>query len=154
MEKEIKFLKEWIVRYLKNKDLLARKIVSIDEFENGFEVKRKDKEQKFLIAPNLSQFDKILNEINSFSKGKALVCFHTKQNFDVLISNWNKFVDIGREFTVYFVNPFSKTEKVLILNPYTHELISDESSLKQGLKTMAENVEFTNEDEIKKIINS
>lgn len=154
MEKEVVFLRDWIVRYLKNKDLLARKIISIVEFEAGLDVKRKDKEQKFLVYPELDEIEKILEKIKEIKHGKAIVCFHTKQNFDILINNWKKFVDIGRDFNVYFVNPFSKTEKVLILSPYTHELISDESSLKQGLKTMAENVEFTNEESIKKIINS
>ncbi len=154
VDKETTFLKNWAVRYIKNKDILLKKIVSVDEQDDEFTVKRKEQEQRFFVKPYLSEIDAILKEIKQHAENKALICFHTKGNFDILIKRWKDFVEIGRKFTIYFVNPFSKTERVLNLSPYTHQMIADDATLVQGLKTMAENVEFTTEDEIKKIINS
>lgn len=151
MSKEIKFLKDWILRYIKNKDVIAKKINSIDEKDDYFVVVKADKIQKFFIDPFL---DLKLDEIKEYEHNKALVCFHTRDNYKKLVEEWEKFVEVGNNFTMFFVNPFSKTERVLILRPHTHNLISDEETLEVGLKTMSENVEFTTEEEIKKIISS
>lgn len=153
-DKTISFLKEWTVRYIKNKDLITKKIVSIEEGADGFKVIRADRELQFFIEPFLADVNRILLRIQQGEHGRALVCFHTKENFDVLMKQWKRFVDAGKNLTMYFVNPFSKTDRVLTLSPYTHDLIADESTLMQGLKTMSGSVEFTTEEEVKKIIAS
>jgi len=153
-DKEIKFLKEWTIRYVKNKDVISKKITSLNEKDNEFIVQKGEIEHKYLIIPVINDTDSIINTAAEYEHGKTLICFHTKSNFEFLIKNWGIFVDLGRNFIVYFINPFSKTERVLSICPYTHHLISDKDSLVLGLKTMAENVEFTTEDEIKKIVNS
>ncbi|MEK6886838.1 MAG: hypothetical protein AABW88_03320 [Nanoarchaeota archaeon] len=153
MEKEVKFLKDWAVRYIKNKDIITKKIISLKENDNDFVVTR-ESEHKYVVVPYLKEIKEIIKEIKKFEHGKTLICFHTKSNFNFLIENWNEFVELGRYFLVYFVNPFSKLDRVLSICPYTHQLISDEESLKLGLNTMAETVEFTTEEEIKKIVNS
>ena len=48
-DKVTDFLKEWCFHYLKNKDLILNKIITIDIKEDSLEVKYKDKEQVFLI---------------------------------------------------------------------------------------------------------
>lgn len=151
-KKIINFLKDWMVRYLKNKDIITKKIVGIEEFDDSFKIARSDREITFFIEPFLNDLN-VLEKLNKIEH-RALVCFHTKQNFGVFLEKWKEFVAVGRNFTIYFVNPFSKLERVLILNPHTHDLISDEESLEQGLKTMAETVEFTTDEEVKKIISS
>ena len=153
MDKEVKFLGEWAVRYIKNKDVFAKKIVSIKEEDNSFVISRNDDEQKIFIMPKLN-VDEIVKKAKEYEHRKTIVCFHTKESFERLIKNWGVFVDLGRNFVIYFVNPFSKSDKILSLSPYTHHLISDKETLEQGLKTMAENVEFTTEEEINKIISS
>lgn len=154
VDKETKFLREWAVRYIKNKDLVFRKITSVKEEEEDFTVFRGEKEHKFFIIPMIKEVSKIVEKIKIQNTQKSLVCFHTKDNFSSMIDNWKSFVELGREFTIYFANPFSKTDRVLILCPYTHQLITDDSSLKMGLKTMSDTVELTTEEEINKIINS
>ncbi|MBN2421521.1 hypothetical protein JXB27_04550 [Candidatus Woesearchaeota archaeon] len=153
MDKKISgFLKEWMIRYLKNKDIITKKIVGVEEFDDSFKIARSDKEIVFFVEPfliDLNFFDELKKP-----EHRALVCFHTKKNFNVFLTKWKEFVGVGRNFAVYFVNPFSKLERVLILNPHTHALISDDDSLEQGLKTMAETVEFTTDEEVKKIISS
>lgn len=154
VDKEVKFLKEWAVRFVKNKDVIIKKITSIDEKDDEFAVVKGEKLQKYFIIPFLKDISTTTSKVDAYEHVKTIVCFHTKSNFDFLINNWGAFVDLGRNFTIYFVNPFSKLDKVLSLSPYTHELITDDSTLKQGLKTMSETVEFTTEEEVKKIINS
>ncbi len=152
--KVISFLKEWVTRYLKNKDIITKKIQSIEDFDDGFDVIKKDKEQRFFVKPFLVDYEDTLQKIRNYAHSKVIICLNTKENFEEFINKWDRFVDAGRDLSVYFVNPFSKTEKVWIINPHTHALISDEQTLKQGLKTMAETVEFTTEEEVRKIINS
>ncbi len=149
---EISFLKEWMVRYVKNKDLISKKIISVTEEETSFVVKRNDYEQKFFIEPYLKDLNKLSGK--GYEHRKTFVCFHTKENFNALIKNWEFFVGLGKMFTICFVNPFSKTDKVLSLSPYTHNMISEKEALEQGLRTMSESVEFTTEEEIKKVLNS
>jgi len=150
--KEIKFLKDWAVRYIKNKDIITKKITSLKENESDFTVV-KETEHKYFIIPFLKDIKEV-TEFKKYEHGKTLICFHTNDNFNFLIENWNDFVGLGRHFVIYFVNPFSKLDRVLNICPYTHQLISDEESLKLGLKTMSETVEFTTEEEIKKIVSS
>ncbi|HME87319.1 MAG TPA: hypothetical protein VKE88_02810 [Candidatus Nanoarchaeia archaeon] len=154
VDKVVSFLKEWAVRYVKNKDLITKKIMSVEEFDDSFKIIRKDKEQTCYIVPFVHSDAKGLERVKSQEHNKAIFCFHTKENYEHMIKNWKYYVGFGRLFAIYFCNPFSKTDKVIVLNPHTHELISDEESLVTGLKTMAENVEYTTEDEIKKIIGS
>ena len=53
---------------------------------------------------------------------------------------------------VYFVNPFSKIEKKWIIYPSTHNRISDEASLKPGLRAMFDTVEAISKKEVEKIL--
>ena len=152
--KEKVFLKDWILRYVKNKDLMMKKIISTNDTEHGFIVVKKDSEQQFFIIPSLKDLSSLTKEIKEYKHNKSVACFHTKENFDILIKQWSEYVELSRNFTIYFVNPFSKSDRVLSLSPYTHQLIADDESLVTGLKTMSETVEFTTEDEVKKIISS
>jgi len=154
IDSETKYLKDWIVRYIKNKDLIRKLISSIEESESTFHVVKKTSEQEFFVVPFLDDMNEIVATLDRYKENKALVCFHTKDNFDLLINEWSRFVDVGKNFTIYFVNPFSKKERVLFISPQIHNLIADEENLKQGLKSMANNVEITTETEIKKIISS
>jgi hypothetical protein len=152
-DKETSFLKDWMLRYVKNKDIITRKITETKELDDGFVVVKKESRQQYIISPFLNNLS-ILEHIKSFEHNKALVCFHTKENYDTLLKNWKQFVDVGKNFTVFFVNPFSKTERILSISPYTHQMIADDDTIELGLKTMSETVEFTTPDEVKKIISS
>lgn len=83
----------------------------------------------------------------------TLVCFNTQENFDVVLKNWKNLVEL-KNFNIYFVNPFSKTDKIWIVFPSTHNLVADEASLELGLRTMFEQVTRTTEEEVRRIIGS
>ena len=64
MEKSIIFLKDWAINFLKNKDLIFRKIVEIDEKEGvpEFLIRFKDKEQIFHVIRSLNDIPEIDKE--------------------------------------------------------------------------------------------
>ena len=63
------------------------------------------------------------------------------------MSNWKRLVDL-KFLNIYFVNPFSGSEKVWIINPYIHDRICDKSSLELGIESMAEMVEIIGLEEL------
>ena len=136
-----KYLVDWIIDYLKNKDLLLKKIELIDKDKKGFDVyvKFKDKERFFIVKPVIDDVDGILSKFNAEGHF-GLVVLNTSGNFDVLIKNWGRFVKFKR-LCIYFVNPFSKLDKKWVIYPYTHNNICEKDALEKGLKSMFEMVE-------------
>lgn len=147
------YLADWTKRYIENKDIVLQKIVSIEKTENGLFVKFKDKEQTFVSVPFVKDVKDVLEKLKKIENYKTLVVLNSLANLKAVINNWNDFVSLGNKFNIYFINPFSKTERIWILSPYTHNFIADVDSLELGLKTMSENVEYVaSEEKIKEII--
>ncbi len=142
------FLTKWIVDYVKNRDIIEKKIESIEDKENIVHVKYKDREQFILVIPYLENFD----FLEKFEKQNyyMVVVLNTKENLDQLIKNWARL--IGFKFlSVFFVNPWSSLDKKWIIYPYTHNNIADTSSLSTGLKSMFEMVEPVTESQLNTI---
>ena len=139
------FLADWTINFVKNKDLISKKIEKIEAGKNGidFYVKFKDKEQYFIISPNIYEIDSIIGKINS-KNYFSVVTLNSKENFDALLKNWKKLVDF-KFLSIMFVNPYSSLDKKWIIFPHTHNKICDESSLKLGLKSMFDMVDATND---------
>lgn len=134
------FLVDWTVNFVKNKDIIQKKIEKIEDGKDGCDlyVKYKDKEQHFIISATLD-FDSILKKINNNSYF-AIVTLNSKDNLDAMLKVWNKLIEF-KFLSLIFVNPFSELDKKWIIFPYTHHRISDESSLKIGLKSIFETVD-------------
>jgi len=150
MENKLKQnLADWIITYLKNRDLMFRKIESVEQNKDGFDfyIKFKDKEQFFLVMPLLQDIPNILSKFNS-ENHFGLVVFNTHENFDLLIKEWEKFAGI-KNLSIYFINPFSNLDKKWIIHPYTHNNICEKNALKKGLKSMFEMVEPLTDHQIK-----
>ena|SRR3989338_11678597 len=148
MENSHSYLVEWTANFVRNKDVLTKKIESIEKNKNGFDlhVKFKDKEQFFVIAPAISDLGPIIAKVNNNSHF-CIVTLNSSENLNVLIKNWARLVDF-KFLSVIFVNPFSQSDKKWIIYPYTHHRICDESSLKTGLKSMFEMVEPIEEPQL------
>jgi len=142
------FLVDWTISYIKNKDIVSKKIEKIENEKEGFDlyVKYKDREQYFIIELNIKNIDLITQMINDNSYF-SIVTLNSKENFDAMIKNWSKLVCF-KSLSIIFINPFSQLEKKWIIFPYTHNKICDESSLETGLKSMFEMVEPTEEQQI------
>jgi len=141
MDEAASFLKEWFIRFLENRDSARKNIVSIGSKEGfDFAVNYKDKSVNFLIAPILdgSSLEKVNNNGNF-----GLIALNNSQNIKFLYEHWKKIAEI-RLLSMYFVNPFSNTDKAWIVCPCVHDGICDKNSLWLGLKAMAEMVEPIN----------
>jgi len=142
-----KFLVNWTKTYIKHQDIINKTIESIKE-DKDFDliVKHKDKEEFYIIEPFIKDTT-ILNKLKN-DKIITLVIFNSKENFNFIVDNWKKFIDLPN-FKIIFVNPFSDIDKKWIIKPYMHHKICDESSLKLGLKSMFDMVTIIDEKGIK-----
>jgi hypothetical protein len=145
-----KYLAEWLERYLKNRDLAFRKIISTSIQNDRVIVQGKDKNVTYISAPFINDFETavapLLNE-----KHKGIAVFNTKTNLQALIKSWKKLSTIDN-LTIYFVNPFSIQDKKWVINPKTHQMISDEASLKEGINSMFLTVDEITEEEAQRRI--
>ena len=147
-DKSHSFLLDWTINFIKNKDIISKKIEKIENGKDGFDiyVKYKDREQYFIIAPSIMDIDPIIQRLNSNSYF-SIVTLNSKENFDIVIKNWSRL--IGFKFlNIIFVNPFSGMDKKWIVFPHTHHKICDESSLENGLRAMFEMVELIEEQQL------
>ena len=142
------FLVDWTINFIKNKDIISKKIEHIENGKGGFDVyvKYKDREQYFIIVPNIVDIDSIIQKINNDSYF-SIVTLNSKENFDSILKNWNKLINF-KFLNIIFANPFSEMDKKWIIFPYTHQRICDESSLKNGLKSMFDMVESIEEGQL------
>lgn len=142
------FLVEWLIHYIKNKDIVSKKIEQIENGKGGFDlyVKYKDREQYFIIASGINDIDAIAQKITD-NFYFSIVTLNSKENFEILLNNWHKLVNF-KFLNLIFVNPFSETDKKWIVFPYTHQKICDGYSLKNGLKSMFAMVEPIEEGQL------
>jgi len=129
-----KQLYDWTLSYVKNKDLTMRKLVKCIEHpkEDSIEFEFKDKKVMHFVLDKLS--DKIFELIKNHEH-KAITCLNTEENFKFLIKEWKKLSGI-RNLSFVFVN--LKINDKWIINPHTHSMIADSSSIESGLRTMFE----------------
>lgn len=130
------FLIDWTINFIKNKDIVSKKIEKIENGKDGFDlyVKSRDREQYFIIAPSISNMDSIIQKISNDAHF-SIVTLNSRENFNTVIKSWPKLINF-KFFNVIFVNPFSEFDKKWIIFPHTHHKICDESSLENGLKSM------------------
>lgn len=142
------FLAEWTINFIKNKDIISKKIENIENGRNGFDihVKYRDREQYFVIAPSLSNIDSIIQKIDNHAH-YTIVTLNSKENFDAMLKNWAKLVNF-KFLSIIFANPFSELDKKWIIFPFTHHKVCDESSLENGLKSMFDMVEPIEEEQL------
>lgn len=143
-----KFLVDWVKTYIKNKDVVNKSIENIKE-DKDFDliVNYKDKEEFYIIEAFIKDINLILNKLVN-NKVITLIVFNSEENFNFIVGNWKKFIDLSN-FKIIFVNPFSEMDEKWIIKPYMHHKICDESSLRLGLKSMFNMVTPINEAKIK-----
>ena len=142
------YLAEWTVNFVKNKDIISRKIEGIEKNRDGFDlyVKYKDREQYVIVAPQLKDLDSIIKKISGNSYF-SIVTLNSKENFDAVVKSWSRLT--GFKFLyIIFVNPFSESDKKWVIFPHTHHKICDEGSLEAGLNSMFVMVEPIEENQL------
>jgi hypothetical protein len=141
-EHAIQKLTEWFEIYLKNRDIILKKLVSIEKKDNVLNVTFKDKVQTFFIYLNHSDIDL---DIIKKEQNPSIVLLNSEKNLSYLLSEWSKLITMPK-LSVYFVNPFSETDKKWIIFPYTHHQITEKESFANGLRSLFESVEVIDEE--------
>ena len=146
---------EWIIRFIKNRDLILKRIISIDEKkEEDIIIANLEDNKKhiYLIVPFLDESDikETLKKLKGYDFA-TLVVYNTKENKEFLINNWDKLAKFNKGFSIHFVNPFSKTNKRWSIYPATHEFIAGKKNLKKGISSISSNVEEIAKKEIEDI---
>lgn len=133
-------LKEWLIHYVKNKDILQKKIVKIEDTDFGIKVHTKVHLHNYIIIDDLSKIQDIKSELNKNKGGRtSLVVLNTKKNYDIVVSNWKTMVEFDPHFSIIFANPKALIEKKWIVFPHTHNSLSEDYKL--GLKSLFDTVE-------------
>ena len=132
------FIVDWSIRFLENKDAIKGEIDNIERNKNGFDfiINYKDKTKYFIVSLTLE--GDIINRIKNDSY-YGIFTLNNSINIRFIVSNWKQLVEF-RFLNIYFVNPFSDSDKVWVICPYIHDKICDRTSLESGLKSMAEMV--------------
>jgi len=120
-------LKEWAINYVKNRDLLDKKIVSINDEESGFLVEYKDKTHRYIVEPELNDLSKLSDEHQTY------VIVSGMKNIDFVVKHWKELIKYEK-LSIIFVD--LGLNKRWILNPYTHNKVCDDKSLKNGLVSL------------------
>ncbi|MBU1202131.1 MAG: hypothetical protein KJ583_05795 [Nanoarchaeota archaeon] len=129
---EIK-LEDWTIHFVKNKDLIARKLINYEEKEGFILFHFKDKDVKYYVKEHLDATILSLIKEDCF---KTIVCLADKKNLDFLIDNWDLFKGI-ETLSLLFVRMSDNAK--WIINPFVHSKICDDSALKLGLTSMYDN---------------
>ncbi len=148
MDKVSSYLSEWAINFVKNRDVLAKKIETISKENSSVSVKYKDGNKSlFVIKPSKSDVEDFL-ENRDKDENLCIITLNNKNNLEIMIKNWKKLV--GYKFlSIYFINPFSQLDKNWVLFPHTHHKICDEQALETGLKSMFSMVEQITEEQLK-----
>ncbi len=122
--------KEWTELFIRNKDVVAKKLVSIDDRGDSFECTYKDARRTYLIREDLS------DEIIPFASrlDLSIVCLNKRKNVSFLAKHWDIFVQ-NRTLMIIFSNP--ATNSKWIINPSVHDSVAGRSNLSAGLMSLA-----------------
>jgi len=130
MADDLNTLLEWTIFYVKNKDIIKKDIKDYNVMKNYVEFEYKDKKHVYYSYPELDEeiFEK------TTEGWVTLVCLNKKENINFTVRNWEKLIK-NPKFSMIFVHP--KSSQKWIIFPHTHNKITEKSTLKLGLETMA-----------------
>ncbi|MCX6709969.1 MAG: hypothetical protein NTV63_03405 [Candidatus Woesearchaeota archaeon] len=156
-EEIVSFLVNWLIPYIKNKDIMQKSILEIKNSKDTIYVKYSNRKAFFIAIPIAEKFSDAIERAKSenpaIASGNAeltISVFNTKGNLDSLISEWKELSKM-RNLKILFINPESELDTKWIICPHVHSLICDEKSVGRGLKSMFEMVDSLTESQIEKM---
>ncbi len=120
-------LKTWCIHYIRSRDAMERKLVSIDE--QGDKVVATYKNRVVTFVPQ----DVLSVDAAKLSGIVTVVCLQTIKNFQTLVSGFGEFAK-NDQLTVIFLNPAVGDKWVV--KPSVHAAVADKSNLKAGLQSL------------------
>ena len=144
------YLLDWMILYLKNRDLVTRSLVGIEKKADYALITYKTKKRLVLCEPFLVRYQSLLDKAATIPDAAEIhiACFNTLSNIDKTVDEWSTLI-AHRHLILTFVNPFGEHQKQWTIWPATHHRITEDASLKLGLLSMAEGVGIATEQELK-----
>ncbi|MCX6706528.1 MAG: hypothetical protein NT001_00075 [Candidatus Woesearchaeota archaeon] len=145
-----------MIRFIKNKDLILRRIIDV-EHKKGEDIIIANLvdggRHAYIVEPFIDEKDisKTIEKLKPYEMC-SLVVYNTKANFDAIVRHWDKIAGFKKNFSVNFINPFSKSEKRWVVYPMTHELVVEKSKIGSSLKILFSNVDAVSKEEIENIL--
>ncbi len=133
------YLTEWVKNYVRHKDLILKRIISMEEKGDRITVKYKDKTTSYEPMASLKDFEKASDEA-------TIITFNTQDNFQQLLKGWARLV--AKKLVIVMINPLSKLDNKWVIAAHIHDRICDKASFKQGMQTMFETVEPISSEQI------
>ncbi|MDD9954483.1 MAG: hypothetical protein OXR66_09210 [Candidatus Woesearchaeota archaeon] len=122
-------LTEWLVLYVRHKDMLDKKLVDHKEDGNMITFTYKDRNVVGIVQEQL--------EVVEIKGESVIATLHTKENVEYLANHWEQFTK-HNDLTIIFAHP-GRNEK-LVIKPKTHATISE--NVVQGLWSLSQGVSY------------
>lgn len=122
-------LREWMLIFLKSRDVFQKAIQDIEVLNGDFVVKKATENVLFLVRPELEGVD----EVASKEGAVGLVVLNRKRNVDAVVKGWDRLKEMPG-LCIYFVNPVANEKWMLF--PQTHDAITEKAALKKGLVSL------------------
>ncbi len=144
------YLIAWLAEFLKNKDLIQRRIARMERLDAGLRVERKDGTAVVYVpAPKLDE------DALAKAGGKAavgIITFNTSANIAFLKKRWDAFASLGRHAQIIFINPASTREMRWIIFPATQSMLTKEKALLTSIDAIRAGVDELTEADIQKLV--
>jgi hypothetical protein len=127
-------LLEWTGIFIDHMNAFKRDLESKKNIDNKIVCVYKQKgEHDYLVYEELDE-----DSVEKSKHGsKTLVCLNTKKNIDFVVKNWKGIIS-NQKLKIIFANPTVNMQWSII--PAIHNNITEEKTLKTGLKSIAESV--------------
>ncbi|MBI2575033.1 hypothetical protein HYV82_04055 [Candidatus Woesearchaeota archaeon] len=136
------YLTEWAKNYIRHKDIVLKRIVSMEEKGGRITVRYKDRTASYEPMASMKDFEKASNEA-------TIITFNTQDNLQQLLKGWARLV--AKKLVVVMINPLSKLDNKWVIAAHIHDRICDKASFKQGMQTMFETVEPLSSEQISEL---
>jgi len=123
---------EWTEHYFRHKDIFDKKLENIIKEKEHLILKYKDrKDIVFINAVLEKEVFKALENYKEYDK-LFIICAESRTNIDFIIENWKEI--LIKNLTIVFVN--IKMNNRVLLNPFVHNMICDETTLESGIRAL------------------
>ncbi|MBI2581393.1 hypothetical protein HYV85_06365 [Candidatus Woesearchaeota archaeon] len=148
------FMKEWALRYVRHRDIAARKISGLKDTGYGFVIVNNDGSSTgCFVQPSLQGVKPALfataavadKESKESMRNILIVTLSNSENIQAVYRMWDVLA-ANSGMLVVFANPFSALEDKWVLKPHLHNRVCDRGSLLQGLRAMSGLVEPIDEE--------
>jgi hypothetical protein len=126
-------LYEWSKHHIKFKDCMKKQILNIECKDSEIHVQEKKQELIYYINEELEEGIKKIQD----STKEIIITLNTKKNFETLIKSWSA-LKTHTQLSIIFTHP--EANETWVIRPYTHDKISDNDKLKEGLEAIFSNV--------------